>query len=142
MNVHNVYSARIILPKIFSTVDSSTTGLHWSLVHILIAVCNRTQQLTFNYTGYFIFQSSWIDFTVLVLPELFDTLVHGLEGVVDTVDWDVCIDVDERLVHPCLIPLLPVCSSDLQVLEGFKLLSQPTHLVILQKDGLGIEKSY
>ena len=65
---------------------------------------------------------------------MFDTLVHGLEGVVDTVDEDVCIDVDERVVHPCLVPLLPVRSSDPQVLEGFKLFSQPTHLVILQKN--------
>ena len=65
---------------------------------------------------------------------MFDTLVHGLEGVVDTVDEDVCIDVDERVVHPCLVPLLPVGSSDPQVLEGFKLFSQPTHLVILQKN--------
>ena len=64
---------------------------------------------------------------------MFDTLVHGLEGIVDTVDEDVCIDVDERVVHPCLVPLLPVRSSDPQVLEGFKLFSQPTHLVILQK---------
>ena len=64
---------------------------------------------------------------------MFDTLVHGFEDIVDTVDEDVCIDVDERVVHPCLVPLLPVRSSDPQVLEGFKLFSQPTHLVILQK---------
>ena len=73
-------------------------------------------------------------FTVLVLPEVFDTLVHGLEGVVDTVDEDVCIDVDERVIHPCLVPLLPVCSCDPQVPEGFKLFSQPTQLVITAKN--------
>ena len=65
---------------------------------------------------------------------MFDTLVHGLEGIVDTVDEDACIDVDEKVVHPCLVPLLPVRRSDPRVLEGFKVFSQPTHLVILQKN--------
>ena len=68
--------------------------------------------------------------------------MHGLEDVVDIVDEDVCIDFDERVVHPCLVQLLPVCSSDPQVLEGFKLFSQPTQLVITAKKySLRIEKN-
>ena len=68
------------------------------------------------------------------IPEVFDTLVHGLVCIVDTVDEDIRIYVDEGVVHPSLIPLLPVCCSNPQVLERLKVLSQPTHLVILKEN--------
>ena len=63
--------------------------------------------------------------------EVFHTLVHGLEGVVDTVSEQFRVHVDERVVHPGLVPLLPVSSRDPQVLVGLKLSSQLAHLVIL-----------
>lgn len=72
--------------------------------------------------------------TIIILLEMFYTLVHGLEGIVDTVDEDISVNVDERIVHPRLIPLLPVCCCDPKVLEWFKLFSQSTHFIILKNN--------
>ena len=62
---------------------------------------------------------------------MFDTFVHGLVGVAHAVDEYVRIYVDERVVHPSVIPFLPVCCCDPQVFERFKFTSQPGHLIIL-----------
>lgn len=48
-------------------------------------------------------------------------LVHGLECIVDTVGKQVWVHVDEGVIHPGLVPLLPVRSCDPQVLKRLKL---------------------
>ncbi len=63
------------------------------------------------------------------------TLVHGLERIVDAVCEQFWIHVDEGIVHPRLVPLLPVSSRDPQVLERLKLPSKLANFVILEESG-------
>ena len=37
--------------------------------------------------------------------KMFDTLVHGLEGTVDVRPEQLGVDVDERVIHPRVVPL-------------------------------------
>jgi len=41
------------------------------------------------------------------LPEVLDTLVHGLEGIANVGSQQLWVNVDEGVVHPRLMPLQP-----------------------------------
>ena len=62
------------------------------------------------------------------------TLVHGLEGIVNIVSQELGVNVDQWVIHPCLMPLQPVSCRDPQVLERLKLTSQLPDLVILHTE--------
>ena len=60
--------------------------------------------------------------------EVFDALVHRLEGVADVGPQQLWINVDQRVIHPGVVPLEPVGCHDPQVLVGLKVSHQLTHL--------------
>lgn len=67
----------------------------------------------------------------LCLLEILDTLMHDFEGTVDVSSKELRVNIDERVIHPRLVPLEPVSSSQPQVLERLKLSSQLANPIIL-----------
>ena len=66
--------------------------------------------------------------------EKLDALVHGLECIGNVVGHELCIDIDQRLVHPALLPTLPVSSCLPQISVWLKIPQEATHFVILATD--------
>ena len=68
------------------------------------------------------------------LPEVFDALEDSLEGVADILLQLFRVNCGEWIVHPTVIPLLPVRCCQPHVFERFKVLDQLAQLVILHSD--------
>ena len=62
---------------------------------------------------------------------MFDTLVHNLEGIADVGGQQFRVNVDERVVHPRLVPLEPIGCRHPEILVGVKVTQQLAHFVIL-----------
>ena len=70
--------------------------------------------------------------------EILDTLVHDFECTVDIGGQQLGVNVDEGVIHPGLVPLEPVSSSQPQVLKWLKVSTQLTNLVILQNVNINL----
>ena len=64
--------------------------------------------------------------------EMLDALVHDLEGIVDGVGEEFRVHVHQGIMHPGLVPLLPVSSRQPHVLVWLELTSQLRDFVVLQ----------
>ena len=71
---------------------------------------------------------------------MFDALVHNLEGIADVGGQQFRVNVDERVVHPRLVPLEPIGCRHPEILVGVKVTQQLAHFVILEKGERGGER--
>ena len=60
--------------------------------------------------------------------EVLHTLVHGLEGIADIGSQQLGVNADQRIIHPCVVPLQPTGRHYPQVLVGLKVPNQLPNL--------------
>ena len=81
--------------------------------------------LFLHFHGYFL--TGWDLF------EMFNTLKDRLERIADILFQLFGVDCGERIVHPTVVPLLPVGSCKPHIFKRLKVFDQAAKLIILSK---------